>query len=45
MHDIIASDNSVGFAVPGYFATPGWDPASGWGTPRAGKLIRALAEE
>jgi subtilase family serine protease len=45
MHDIIVSDNSVGFAVPGYFATPGWDPASGWGTPRAGKLIRALAEE
>jgi len=44
LHDVILSDNSVGFTVPGYFATPGWDPASGWGTPRAGKLLPLLVK-
>jgi subtilase family serine protease len=35
MHDISVGDNGLD-GVPGYAATPGWDPATGWGTPKAG---------
>jgi subtilase family serine protease len=45
MHDVVLGSNSDDFFVPGYFATPGWDLASGWGTPRADKLVRALVQE
>lgn len=44
MDDVVLGNNSVGFSVPGYFATPGWDLASGWGTPHASKLVRALSQ-
>jgi hypothetical protein len=29
--------------VQGFAATPGWDPATGIGTPKAQKLVPALA--
>jgi subtilase family serine protease len=41
-HDITKGNNrEPGF--PGYTAGPGWDPTTGWGTPKADKLVPALA--
>jgi hypothetical protein len=43
--DITFGSNAFPYAgVPGYLATPGWDLASGWGTPKADALVRALAQ-
>jgi subtilase family serine protease len=42
VHDVFLSDNT--FVLGGYLATPGWDLATGWGTPDAGKLVRALVQ-
>jgi subtilase family serine protease len=41
-HDITVGNNDFP-PVTGYAATPGWDAASGWGTPRASKLVRELS--
>ena len=44
-HDITFGSNAFVFAgVPGYLATPGWDLTTGWGTPKADKLVKALAQ-
>ncbi|MGA3046562.1 MAG: protease pro-enzyme activation domain-containing protein [Terracidiphilus sp.] len=37
-------DNGNG-GVPGYPAGPGWDACTGWGSPRGGRLLAALAHE
>jgi subtilase family serine protease len=48
-HDITTGDNTFHGAafgdvdVQGFAATPGWDPATGIGTPKAQKLVPALA--
>ena len=45
-HDITFGSNAFPFAgVPGYLATPGWDLTTGWGTPKADKLVKALAQQ
>lgn len=44
-NDVTSGNNSVdvnGVTVQGYTAAPGWDPASGFGTPNAAKLIPDL---
>jgi subtilase family serine protease len=41
-HDITEGNNSYP-PVTGYSAAPGWDPASGWGSPVASKLVPLLA--
>jgi subtilase family serine protease len=41
-HDITVGNNAFA-GVAGYSATRGWDPASGWGTPNVGQLLRDIA--
>ena len=41
-HDITEGNNSYP-PISGYSAEPGWDPASGWGSPIADKLVPLLA--
>ncbi len=41
-HDITEGNNSYA-PVTGYTAAPGWDPASGWGSPIAARLVPLLA--
>jgi subtilase family serine protease len=41
-HDVTSGNNS-GRGVTGYEAAPGWDLTTGWGTPNADALVRALA--
>ena len=40
-HDIVQGNNSIG-AVQGYSCRPGWDAVTGWGSPDANLVIRAL---
>jgi subtilase family serine protease len=46
-HDITTGkSNTAEFphgTIPGYRAGPGWDPATGWGSPNAEKLVPLLA--
>jgi subtilase family serine protease len=43
-HDITIGNNGFN-GVPGYSATTGWDLASGWGSPKLGKLVGELAKQ
>jgi subtilase family serine protease len=40
-HDITVGNNAYN-GLPGYSAARGWDLASGWGTPKLGKLLWEL---
>jgi subtilase family serine protease len=40
-HDITVGNNSQG-SIPGYSATVGWDAVTGWGSPIAQPLFKAL---
>jgi subtilase family serine protease len=40
--DVTTGNNQVDPTIPGFSAGTGWDPVTGWGTPRASKLIPDL---
>lgn len=49
-HDITVGNNAYTFrsgttttTIPGFAATPGWDAATGFGTPKADRLVPLLA--
>jgi hypothetical protein len=43
-HDVTTGDNTFHgpVTIAGFAATTGWDPATGLGTPRAGRLVSQL---
>ena len=41
--NITAGNNSTSGGFPAYRARPGWDACTGWGTPRVGPFVEALA--
>jgi subtilase family serine protease len=41
--DVDATGTPTGLVVQGYSATPGWDAATGFGTPKADRLVPFLA--
>jgi subtilase family serine protease len=49
-HDVLVGNNTVpaeftgtGVAITGYSAGPGWDAVTGWGSPKADRLVPVLA--